>query len=73
MQVQSLLLQLVKDPSQDVVDACFGHLLPGFLKWMADISLMHTSLLPAVLSEIRALVERWVQIKPTANLPHCQS
>ncbi len=58
MQVQNLLLQLAKDPSQDVVDASFEHLLPGVLKWMADIRLLHTSLLPAVLSEIRALIER---------------
>ncbi|DBB17843.1 hypothetical protein WJX82_008236 [Trebouxia sp. C0006] len=56
--VQNLLLQLAKDPSQDVVDASFEHLLPGVLKWMADIRLLHTSLLPAVLSEIRALIER---------------
>lgn len=56
--VQNLLLQLAKDPSQDVVDASFEHLLPGVLKWMADISLLHTSLLPAVLSDIRALIER---------------
>ncbi len=58
VQVQNLLLQLAKDPSQDVVDASFEHLLPGVLKWMADIRLLHTSLLPAVLSEIRALIER---------------
>ncbi|DBA87750.1 hypothetical protein WJX77_004203 [Trebouxia sp. C0004] len=56
--VQNLLLQLAKDPSQDVVDVSFEHLLPGILKWMADIRLLHTSLLPAVLSEIRGLIER---------------
>ena len=58
MQVQNLLLHLAKDPSQDVVDASFEHLLPGILNWMADIRLLHTSLLPAVLGEIRALIER---------------
>lgn len=65
MQVQTLLLQLVKDPSQDVVDACFEHLLPGLLGWMSDINLLHTSLLPAVLSDVRALVERYAQTTPT--------
>ena len=60
LQVQLLLLQLVKDPSQDVVDAAFEHLLPAVLRWMSDISLLYTSLLPAVLTDIRAMVDRYM-------------
>ena len=58
--MQSLLLQLVKDPSQDVVDAAFEHLLPAVLRWMSDMNLLYTSLLPAVLTDIRAMVDRYV-------------
>ena len=59
LQVQTLLLQLAADPSQDVTDTCFEHLLPAVLNWMTDVELLHTSLLPAVLMEMRALLERY--------------
>ena len=58
LQVQSLLLQLAKDPSQDVVDTAFEQLLPALLAWMADTDLLYTALLPAILTDIRASVER---------------
>ena len=59
LQVQSMLLQLAKDPSQDVVDTALEHLLPALLKCMADTDLLHTSLLPAILTDIRASIERY--------------
>lgn len=59
LQVQSLLLQLAKDPSQDVVDTAFEQLLPALLHCMADTHLLYTSLLPAILIDIRASVERY--------------
>ncbi len=69
VQVQALLLQLVKDPSQDVVDAAFDHLLPALLKWMAEVSLLHTSLLPAVLSDVRTMLDRFVS-HPACTVSH---
>lgn len=58
LQVQTLMLQLAKDPSQDVVDTAFEQLLPALLAWMADTDLLYTALLPAILTDIRASVER---------------
>lgn len=58
MQVQSLLLQLTKDPLQDVVDTAFEQLLPALLAWMVDTDLLHTALLPAILTDIRASISR---------------
>lgn len=58
MQVQSLLLQLAKDPLQDVVDTAFEQLLPALLAWMADTDLLYTALLPAILTDIRASISR---------------
>ena len=57
-QVQVLLIQLVKDLSQDVVDLAFDPLLPAILAWTSETELLHTSLLPAILSDIRGQVER---------------
>ena len=58
MQVQGLLLQLAKDHSQDVVDTAFEQLLPALLAWMASTDLLYTALLPAILTDIRASLER---------------
>lgn len=58
MQVQGLLLQLAKDHSQDVVDAAFEQVLPAVLAWTGDSDLLYTALLPAILADIRASLER---------------
>lgn len=67
LQVQSLLIQLVKDPSQDVVDLAFDSLLTSILEWTSKTDLLHTSLLPAILSDMRGQVERYVNADPVAQ------
>ena len=69
LQVQSLLLQLAKDPSQDVVDAAFEQLLPAVLTWTVGTDLLHTSLLPIILNDIRASVDRYALL-PCVNGQH---
>lgn len=61
--MQTLVLQLAKDPSQDVVDTAFERLLPALLTWMADTDLLYNALLPAILTDIRASVERQVSLQ----------
>ncbi|KAL3158276.1 hypothetical protein ABBQ38_010522 [Trebouxia sp. C0009 RCD-2024] len=56
--VQGLLLQLAKDHSQDVVDTAFEQLLPALLAWMADTDLLYTALLPSILTDLQASLER---------------
>lgn len=58
--MQGLLIQLVKDVSQDVVDLALDSLLPAVMTWTSETELLHTALLPAILSDIRARVERSV-------------
>lgn len=67
LQVQGLLLQLAKDHSQDVVDTAFEQLLPALLAWMADTDLLYTALLPSILTDLQASLERSLPLQ-LANL-----
>lgn len=56
-QVEGLLVQMAADKSQEVIDEVFERLLVAVLRWIEASDLLYTSLVPCVLSSIKAVLQ----------------
>ena len=57
--MESLLIHFAQDTAQQVLDAVYVHLLPKLLEWIKLAELLHSSLLPTVLSTLHTTLTQF--------------